>query len=135
MTGVDSGTDAHGRVCAVTGAGSGLGRSIATALLTDGFSVALVGRQRARLEESASGTDVGRALVLPADVTDAAAVDEVFSAVVDQWGRVDVLVNNAGTFGPPGDVDDVDVKAWRSTVEVNLTMTIMATGMPYVGRG
>jgi NAD(P)-dependent dehydrogenase (short-subunit alcohol dehydrogenase family) len=111
------------RVAVVTGAGSGLGRAIASALLGDGFSVGLVGRRRSLLDETASDTD--DALVLPADVTDEAAVRDVFAAVVATWGRVDVLVNNAGTFGPAGDVDEVDVDAWRHAVEVNLTGTFL----------
>jgi NAD(P)-dependent dehydrogenase (short-subunit alcohol dehydrogenase family) len=106
-------------VAVVTGAGSGLGRSIAGALLADGFGVALLGRRREALEATAAGAE--HVLVLPTDVADEAEVDAAFAAVRDAWGRVDVLVNNAGTFGPAGEVDEVPVDAWRATVEVNLT--------------
>ncbi len=108
-----------GRVAVVTGAGSGIGRAIAERLLIGGFAVALVGRRRDPLQGAASGSS--GALVLPADVTDEGAVADVFRSVVERWGRVDVLVNNAGSFGPSGDVDEIGVEEWRRTVEVNLT--------------
>ena len=104
----------------MTGAGSGLGRSIATALLADGFRVALLGRRRAPLEETAAGASA-QALVLPTDVADEDQVAAAFDTVVSDWGRVDVLVNNAGIFGPAGDIDEVDVGEWRRTVDINLT--------------
>ncbi|TNM38505.1 SDR family oxidoreductase [Nocardioides albidus] len=107
------------RVAVVTGAGSGLGRVIARGLADAGFSVALLGRTAASLAETASG--LPDALVLPTDVADAAQVDAAFAAVVQRWGRVDVLVNNAGTFGPSGDVDEISVDDWSATVAVNLT--------------
>lgn len=107
------------RTAVVTGAGSGLGRSTARALLADGFAVALLGRRRGALEETAE--EHPDALVLPTDVTDEASVDAAFAAVRDAWGRVDLLVNNAGTSGPSGGVDEIDVAGWRATVEVNLT--------------
>jgi len=106
-------------VAVVTGAGSGLGRVIAHGLGGAGFSVALLGRTSASLAETAQGLPA--ALVLPTDVTDPDSVDAAFAAVVEAWGRVDVLVNNAGTFGPTGDVDDIDVDGWLDTVAVNLT--------------
>jgi NAD(P)-dependent dehydrogenase (short-subunit alcohol dehydrogenase family) len=108
------------RVGVVTGAGSGLGRCIAQALLDGGFRVALLGRRRDPLEEAA-GAAPDLALVLPTDVSDEQQVGAAFRAVVSAWGRVDVLVNNAGVFGPSGDVDEIGVDDWRRTVDVNLT--------------
>jgi NAD(P)-dependent dehydrogenase (short-subunit alcohol dehydrogenase family) len=107
-------------VAVVTGAGSGLGRSIASALLADGFRVALLGRRRDPLTETAS-TGSARGLVLPTDVADEDQVAAAFDTVVSDWGRVDVLVNNAGIFGPAGDIDEVDVDEWRKAVDINLT--------------
>jgi NAD(P)-dependent dehydrogenase (short-subunit alcohol dehydrogenase family) len=108
------------RVAVVTGAGSGLGKAIADVLLTDGFQVALLGRRRQKLEEVA-GRAGSRALVVPTDVTDADQVAAAFATVVSAWGRVDVLVNNAGMFGPSGDPDAIAVDDWRRTVDTNLT--------------
>lgn len=106
-------------VAVVTGAGSGLGRAIAQALLGAGFRVALAGRHAAPLRDTA-GTSAN-ALVVVTDVTDEAAVTNLFDATRESWGRVDVLVNNAGTFGPVGDVDEISADEWRATVDVNLT--------------
>jgi NAD(P)-dependent dehydrogenase (short-subunit alcohol dehydrogenase family) len=111
-------------VVVVTGAGSGLGRAITHALLAADFRVALLGRTRSSLEETTAGAPdaaQGAALVLPTDVTDADQVEAAFDAVMERWGRVDVLVNNAGLFGPSGEVDSIDPEQWRQTIEVNLT--------------
>jgi NAD(P)-dependent dehydrogenase (short-subunit alcohol dehydrogenase family) len=106
------------RVAVVTGAGSGIGRVVARALLGDGWGVALAGRRADALAETAEGHP--EALAVPADVADEQAVDAVFTAVRDRWGRLDLLFNNAGSFGPAGLPDEVDVAAWRATVDVNL---------------
>jgi NAD(P)-dependent dehydrogenase (short-subunit alcohol dehydrogenase family) len=108
-----------GGVAVVTGAGSGLGRVVANALLDAGYRVALAGRRRVALDETASGRDA--ALVVPTDVGDADSVAGLFAAVRERWGRVDLLVNNAGTFGPSGSVDEIAVADWTSTVATNLT--------------
>ncbi|HEX5812386.1 MAG TPA: SDR family oxidoreductase [Pseudonocardia sp.] len=106
-------------VAVVTGAGSGIGRVVARALLDAEWSVALAGRRAATLEETADGTDA--ALVVPTDVADPASVTDLFAAARGEWGRVDLLVNNAGTFGPVGGVDEIPIDGWLSTVAVNLT--------------
>ncbi|OIJ25523.1 SDR family oxidoreductase [Nocardioides luteus] len=106
-------------VAVVTGAGSGLGRVIAQALDGAGFQVALLGRTKASLDETASV--MARPLVLPTDVASAADVSAAFAAVVGLWGRVDLLVNNAGTFGPSGDPDEVGPQEFASTLAVNVT--------------
>ncbi|WP_034275185.1 SDR family oxidoreductase [Haloechinothrix halophila] len=113
-------TDTH-PVAVVTGAGSGLGRHIARALADDGYRVVLIGRRAEALRETAADIPAERALVLPADITDAAAVATTFDAVLNEWGRVDVLVNNAGTFGPAGAVDELSPEQWQQVVDVNLT--------------
>jgi NAD(P)-dependent dehydrogenase (short-subunit alcohol dehydrogenase family) len=108
-----------GDVAVVTGAGSGLGKVMATALLDAGYRVALAGRRRETLEESAAGRD--GALVVPTDVADEASVARLFAAVRERWHRVDLLVNNAGMFGPSGSVDEIAVADWTATVATNLT--------------
>jgi NAD(P)-dependent dehydrogenase (short-subunit alcohol dehydrogenase family) len=106
-------------VAVVTGAGSGLGRVISTALLDAGYRVALAGRRADSLDETAGGHE--HALVVPADVRDEDSVAALFTAVRDKWGRVDLLVNNAGMFGPGGTVDTMPVADWRNAVDTNLT--------------
>ena len=107
------------RVAVVTGASSGLGRVVAQALLRAGYGVALAGRRADALEATADGHPA--ALAVPTDVADPAAVDALFAAVDDRFGRVDLLFNNAGMFGPAGPPDEVDVQAFIDTVAVNLT--------------
>jgi NAD(P)-dependent dehydrogenase (short-subunit alcohol dehydrogenase family) len=110
-------------VAVVTGAGSGLGRGIAGALLGAGWQVALAGRRADALRETAAswGGPPEAALVVPADVTSAASVAALFEAVGDRWGRLDLLVNNAGVFGPGGAVDEIDPADWQRVVDTNLT--------------
>jgi NAD(P)-dependent dehydrogenase (short-subunit alcohol dehydrogenase family) len=106
-------------VAVVTGAGSGIGRVVARALLDAGWRVALAGRRADALRDTATGSGAG--LVVPTDVADPDSVAALFTAVRAEWGRVDLLVNNAGTFGPFGDVDEIPVAEWLATVAVNLT--------------
>jgi NAD(P)-dependent dehydrogenase (short-subunit alcohol dehydrogenase family) len=108
-----------GGVAVVTGAGSGLGRCIARALLDAGWRVALAGRRAEALHETAHGS--GAALVVPTDVSSESSVAALFEAVGRRWERVDLLVNNAGVFGPPASVDELDPADWRAVVETNLT--------------
>ncbi|MEU0317104.1 SDR family oxidoreductase [Nocardioides sp. NPDC006273] len=106
-------------VAVVTGAGSGLGRVIAQALDGAGFQVALLGRTQASLEETASV--MARSIVVPTDVASAAEVEAAFAAVVSMCGRVDLLVNNAGTFGPSAEVDEIPPEEFAATLAVNVT--------------
>ena len=108
-------------VAVVTGASSGLGRVIARALLGAGWQVALAGRRSELLNETADGAPDGAALVVPADVTSPPSVAALFDAVRDRWGRLDLLVNNAGLFGPAAQADEIDLADWQRVVDTNLT--------------
>jgi NADP-dependent 3-hydroxy acid dehydrogenase YdfG len=112
-----------GGVAVVTGAGSGIGRVVARALLDTGWRVALAGRRGRALDETVagSGAAASAALTVPTDVADPGSVADLFAAVHEAWGRVDLLVNNAGVFGPVGEVDEIAVDDWLATVAVNLT--------------
>jgi len=117
-------------VAVVTGAGSGLGRCIAQALLAAGWQVAIAGRREDALRETlasaaaggapAAGPD-GAGLAVPTDVTVPESVAALFEAVHERWQRVDLLVNNAGMFGPPGAVDEISWVQWQNAVNTNLT--------------
>ena len=111
------------RVAVVTGAGSGIGRAAALALLRDGYRVALAGRRRAALVETArlSGRARARALAVPTDVSDLAAVEVLFARTVEAFGRVDLLFNNAGIGAPAVPFEELAPEAWRRVVDVNLT--------------
>ncbi|MGA5216082.1 SDR family oxidoreductase [Streptomyces cinereoruber] len=109
-------------IAVVTGAGSGIGRSVALALAAAGWSVALAGRRAEPLEETAALAPDGDFLCAPTDVTSETRVAALFSAVRDRYGRVDLLFNNAGTFAGGGTpVEDLDPATWRTVVDVNLT--------------
>jgi NAD(P)-dependent dehydrogenase (short-subunit alcohol dehydrogenase family) len=111
------------RVAVVTGAGSGIGRAVARLLLAEGYRVALAGRREAQLLETADGHP--EALVVPCDVTVPDDVARLFAAARQRWGRVDVLFNNAGIFGPAGGVDEISVTDWDATLAVNVTGSML----------
>jgi NAD(P)-dependent dehydrogenase (short-subunit alcohol dehydrogenase family) len=111
------------KVAIVTGAGTGVGRAAALALLADGYSVTLAGRRADMLEETkALAGDAGsRALVQATDVTDPESVKAMFKATTDAHGRVDVIFNNAGANAPGILLEDLKVEDWKRVVDVNLT--------------
>jgi NAD(P)-dependent dehydrogenase (short-subunit alcohol dehydrogenase family) len=106
------------RVAIVTGAGSGIGRAVSLALIREGYSVALAGRRREALEQTADGT---RALVVPTDVADPDSVHQLFETTRLKFGRLDLLFNNAGCGAPPVPLDELTIEKWRNVVDVNLT--------------
>ena len=107
------------RVALVTGAGSGIGRAAALSLSRDGWTVALAGRRREALEETA-GLIGAKTLVVPADVSDPASVNALFAAVVESYGRLDLLFNNAGVPGPFRPIDEISFDDWRAIMSVNV---------------
>ncbi len=107
------------KTAVVTGAGSGIGRATAQALLAAGWQVALVGRRETALAETAAGDPA--ALVVPADVTDAASVEAGFARIVAHWGRVDLVFNNAGMSLPPAPIDEIKVEDWLELSATNIT--------------
>jgi NAD(P)-dependent dehydrogenase (short-subunit alcohol dehydrogenase family) len=121
--------DSHGKVAIVTGAGSGIGRATALALLREGYAVALAGRRPDALAETAAkaGPAAGRALAVPADVTDPASVRALFETTREAFGRLDLLFNNAGTGAPAVPLEDLTDEQWRRVVDVNLTGAFLCT--------
>jgi NAD(P)-dependent dehydrogenase (short-subunit alcohol dehydrogenase family) len=111
----------------VTGAGSGIGKAAALALLEDGYSVALAGRRRAPLEQTAKESASSRALVVPTDVADPASVHALFATVRQAFGRLDLLFNNAGINVPNVPIEDLPFDQWKSVVDINLTGVFLCT--------
>ena len=117
------------RVAIVTGAGSGIGRHTAQALLEDGFRVVLTGRTRSKLDEAieAAGELGKNALAIDADVTSTESVNELFAQTKSECGRLDLLFNNAGINIPGSPVEDVTIDDWNKIVATNLTGVFLCT--------
>jgi NAD(P)-dependent dehydrogenase (short-subunit alcohol dehydrogenase family) len=121
------------RIALVTGAGSGIGRSIAVALLRAGYAVVLAGRRLAPLHESialaadGAGDVEKRALAVSADVSDPASVKDLFAQARARFGRLDLLFNNAGVFTPPMPLEDLDFAQWQAALSINLTGAFLCT--------
>ncbi|MFJ2988940.1 SDR family oxidoreductase [Collimonas sp. NPDC087041] len=117
------------KVALVTGAGSGIGKHIALALLRHDYSVVLAGRRAAALEETidAAGAYGAQALAVPTDVSDQASVKALFEAIKARFGRLDLLFNNAGIFTKSASLEEVDFAQWQASVAVNLTGAFLCT--------
>jgi NAD(P)-dependent dehydrogenase (short-subunit alcohol dehydrogenase family) len=117
------------KVALVTGAGSGIGRATALALLNEGYAVVLAGRRCETLEQTRdlARTNANRSLVVPADVTDPGSVQALFDATRDAFGRLDLLFNNAGTGAPPLPLENLTIEQWRRVVDTNLTGPFLCT--------
>ncbi|MCC9152526.1 SDR family oxidoreductase [Streptomyces parvulus] len=121
------------QIAVVTGAGSGIGRAVAVELLTAGWAVALAGRRPETLAETAALAPAGGAVLsVRTDVSRPEDVAALFAAVRDRFGRVDLLFNNAGTFGPGGvPVEDLPYEAWRHVVDTNLNGAFLCAQAAY----
>ena len=117
----------EGQVAVVTGAGRGIGRAIALAYAREGARVALAARSESELEQTAMAVSEagGEAIAVGTDVTSQVATRNLAERVVERYGRIDVLVNNAGISGPVGPLQDNDIEDWVETINVNLTGTFL----------
>jgi NAD(P)-dependent dehydrogenase (short-subunit alcohol dehydrogenase family) len=111
------------KIALVTGAGSGIGRAVALKLQANGYDVVLAGRRAEELEKTASMAtpDGGRVVAVPTDITQPAQVNALFAAVQKNFGRLDVLFNNAGIGAPAIPMDELTFEQWSNVVNVNLT--------------
>ena len=114
------------KVALVTGAGTGIGKAAAIALAKAGYAVALAGRRKEPLDESAKEAK-GKTLVVPTNVGDPASVKALFAKVKNHFGRLDVLFNNAGTGAPPVPLEELTYDQWSAVVAANLTGPFLCT--------
>ena len=121
--------DILNRVAIVTGAGSGIGRASALALLKAGYSVVLAGRRQDALDQSVAqaGDAASRALGVSTDVADPTSVKNLFDTAKSRFGRLDVLFNNAGTGAPAVPLEDLPFEQWKKVVDANLTGSFLCT--------
>jgi NAD(P)-dependent dehydrogenase (short-subunit alcohol dehydrogenase family) len=117
------------KIALVTGAGSGIGKAVALALLQDGYTTVLAGRRREPLEATAREGEAkgGRSLVVPTDITDAGAVEKLFAAIKDRFGRLDLLFNNAGVNAPAVPIEELPVAKWLDVINANVTGVFLCT--------
>ncbi|MET0428899.1 MAG: SDR family oxidoreductase, partial [Microvirga sp.] len=115
------------KIALVTGAGTGVGRAVAHGLIQAGYTVALAGRRREPLDETAADFPPARTLVVAADVTDPASVRAMFAQVRRSFGRLDLLFNNAGVGAPAIPLEDVTYEQWKAVVDTNLTGAFLCT--------
>jgi NADP-dependent 3-hydroxy acid dehydrogenase YdfG len=113
----------NGKIAVITGAGSGVGKATALSFLNDGYHVALAGRHQDALENviKEAGKNGSCAIAVPTDIRDASSVKNLFSTTCDKFGRIDVVFNNAGIFGPEIALEDLSVEQWKTVVDTNLT--------------
>src|SRR5881392_3461773 len=113
----------HDKIAIVTGAGTGIGKAVALALLREGYRVALAGRRKEPLDQVVveAGAGPGSALAVPTDVSDPASVRALFARTKETFGRLDLLFNNAGVGAPGVNLEDLSFEQWKTVVDINLT--------------
>src|SRR5215472_3878987 len=107
-------SEPRNRIAVVTGAGTGVGRAAALALMNAGFTVVLAGRRLDKLEETAKLGPTGKSLCVSADMTDPGSIAALFAKVTETYGRLDVLFNNAGMGAPPVNFEDLSLAQWQA---------------------
>ena len=117
------------KVAVVTGAGSGIGKAVALALVEDGYAVVFAGRRTDCLDSAlkSAGAAASRCLVVPTDVRDPVSVGALFAKTKERFGRLDVLFNNAGIGTPPIPTEDLPFEQWKAVVDTNLNGTFLCT--------
>ena len=115
------------KVALVTGAGTGVGRAAALALMQDGYAVVLAGRRKEPLEAVAKEGGGAKTLIVPTDVADPAQIKALFAKVKETFGRLDLLFNNAGMGAPPVPFEELPVEKWKQVVDTNLTAPFLCT--------
>jgi NAD(P)-dependent dehydrogenase (short-subunit alcohol dehydrogenase family) len=117
------------KIAVVTGAGTGVGRAAALALMKAGYTVVLAGRRKDKLDEVAKegAAAGGKSLAVPTDVADPASIKALFAKVKDSFGRLDVLFNNAGIGAPAVPMEDLPIETWKKVVDTNLTGPFVCT--------
>jgi NAD(P)-dependent dehydrogenase (short-subunit alcohol dehydrogenase family) len=117
------------KVALVTGAGSGIGKAVALALVQEGYAVVLAGRRKEMLEATANAANAAgaRTLVVPTDVGQPASVRALFARTQETFGRLDLLFNNAGGGAPPVPLEDLTYEQWKAVVDANLTGAFLCT--------
>ena len=120
-------TEANNKIAVVTGAGTGVGRAASLALMNAGFTVVLAGRRLDKLEETAKLGGSGKSLAVPSDMTDPGSIAALFAKVMEVYGRLDLLFNNAGMGAPPVNFEDLSLAQWQAVVDTNLTGPFLCT--------
>jgi NAD(P)-dependent dehydrogenase (short-subunit alcohol dehydrogenase family) len=121
--------NASTKVALVTGAGTGIGKAVALALMREGYAVTLAGRRQDKLDETAAAGQAfgGRSLAVATDVSDPNSVKAVFASTRETFGRLDVLFNNAGIGAPAMPLEELPLETWKKVVDINLTGLFLCT--------
>jgi NAD(P)-dependent dehydrogenase (short-subunit alcohol dehydrogenase family) len=115
------------KVALITGAGTGIGKAVALALAKEGYAVVLAGRRADKLEETAKEAGNAKTLSVPTDVSDVESIRALFARVKKEFGRVDILFNNAGIGAPAVPMEDLPIETWKKVVDTNLTGMFVCT--------